>query len=118
MSTVGTGSEVYHYLRLLFAAQGIAHGLRCGVPGEAAEPAQLAGRITRDFACASFTLLAPLIRQRKGIHREAIAIAAKRGIERVRIDGAVHDAATPPRLDRYRVHDVDAVVAEYGDGRR
>ncbi len=112
MSTVGTGSEVYHYLRLLFAAQGVAHCLRCGVPGEAADPAQLAGRIAKDFAGANLTLLAPLIRQRKGIHREAIAIAARRGIERVRIDGAVHDASRPPRLDRYRVHDVDAVVAE------
>ena len=59
MSTVGTGSEVYHYLRLLFAAQGIAHCLRCGVPGEAADPAAARRADRPDFAGASLTLLAP-----------------------------------------------------------
>jgi excinuclease ABC subunit A len=120
MSTVGTASEVYHYLRLLYARAGVPHCPRCGIAGAVAEPGELADRIEADFARGEVLLLAPLIRRRKGFHRDVIVAAARRGITEVRVDGALHDVAAVPRLDRYQVHDVEAVVARVppGAGRR
>jgi excinuclease ABC subunit A len=111
MSTVGTSSEVYHYLRLLFAAQGIPHCPKCGVPGEIADASTIAQRIARDFAAKDVSLLAPLVRGRKGQHREVFAALARRGIHGARVDGALWDTTHPPTLDRYRLHDIEAVVA-------
>ena len=110
MSTAGTASEVYHYLRLLFARLGVVHCPKCGVPGEVAEAASLAGRIAEHFSGEEVVLLAPLVRKRKGFHREVITAAAKRGVRDVRIDGVLHSASRPPRLDRYQIHDVEALV--------
>jgi len=110
MSTAGTASEVYHYLRLLFARLGVVHCPKCGVPGEVAEAASLAGRIAEHFSGEEVVLLAPLVRKRKGLHREVITAAAKRGVRNVRIDGVLHSASRPPRLDRYQIHDVEALV--------
>jgi excinuclease ABC subunit A len=110
LSTAGTASEVYHYLRLLYARLGVPHCLRCGLAGQVVDAAGLAQRIAADAAGSALTLLAPLVRRRKGYHRDVIAAAAKRGIRSVRIDGQRHDAARPPRLDRYQIHDVDAVI--------
>jgi excinuclease ABC subunit A len=109
MSTTGTASEVYHYLRLLYARVGVPHCPACGLAGEVGDAAGLAERIARAFRGA-VTLLAPLVRQRKGYHRDVIAAAAKRGVREVRIDGTRYDAAAPPALDRYQIHDVEAVV--------
>jgi excinuclease ABC subunit A len=117
MSTVGTASEAYHYLRLLFAAIGVAYCPRCGIRAEAALPASLAERIGGEFRGVEVMLLAPLVRKRKGHHREVIERAAKRGIREVRVDGVVRDAAPVPRLDRYKIHDVEAVVARVPPGR-
>jgi len=110
MSTAGTASEVYHYLRLLFARLGVVHCPKCGVPGEVAEAASLAGRIAEHFSGEEVVLLAPLVRKRKGFHREVITAAAKRGVRDVRIDGVLHSASRPPRLDRYQLHDVEALI--------
>jgi excinuclease ABC subunit A len=120
MSTVGTASEVYHYLRLLFAFHGVAHCAKCGLRGEIVNPprqpgersvaARIAGRIAEHFPDGEVVLLAPLVRKRKGVHREVMAAAERRGVYQLRIDGALHPAAAPPRLDRYEVHDVEAVV--------
>jgi excinuclease ABC subunit A len=109
MSTTGTASEVYHYLRLLYARVGVPHCPACGLAGQVGEAAGLAERIARAFRGA-VTLLAPLVRRRKGYHRDVIAAAAKRGVREVRIDGARYDAGAPPSLDRYQIHDVEAVV--------
>jgi excinuclease ABC subunit A len=111
MSTAGTASEVYHYFRLLFASLGVPHCPRCGVPGEAADASRIAGRISEQFAGEEVMLLAPLVRKRKGHHREVVERAAKHGFVQVRIDGKLYDAAKPPRIDRYKVHDVEALVA-------
>jgi excinuclease ABC subunit A len=110
MSTVGTASEVYHYLRLLFAALGTPHCPKCGVPGEEADAASLAARIAHDFAGKEVRILAPLVRSRKGLHRDIIAAQVKHGMHEVRIDGKLWDAAHPPALDRYQLHDVETVV--------
>ncbi|HEY3121449.1 MAG TPA: excinuclease ABC subunit A, partial [Vicinamibacteria bacterium] len=111
MSTVGTASEVYHYLRLLYARVGVPHCPRCGIAGAVADPAELADRIDAEFAGRELALLAPLVRRRKGFHRDLIVAAARRGVAEIRVDGALHDVTTVPRLDRYQVHDVEAVVA-------
>jgi len=110
MSTVGTASEVYHYLRLLFARVGVPHCVRCGEPGRVGDPASLAAVLGTDRPDEQVTLLAPLVRGRKGHHREVIAAASRRGIAQVRIDGSIQATAAPTRLDRYQVHDVEAVV--------
>src|SRR5439155_22883168 len=110
MSTAGTASEVYHYLRLLFARLGVVHCPKCGVPGEVAEAAGLAERIAEHFSGEEVALLASLVRNREGFHREVIAAAANRGVREVRIDGVLHSASQPPRLGRYQIHDVDALV--------
>jgi excinuclease ABC subunit A len=111
MSTVGTGSEAYHYLRLLFAAQGISHCPKCGVPGEIADASTLARRIVRELGGRQASLLAPLVRSRKGQHHEVFAALVKRGIHEARVDGRLWDTAHPPTLDRYRLHDIEAVIA-------
>lgn len=110
MSTVGTASEVYHYLRLLFAALGTPHCPKCGVPGKEADAASLAARIAHDFSGKEVRILAPLVRSRKGLHRDIIAAQVKHGMHEVRIDGKLWDAAHPPALDRYQLHDVETVV--------
>lgn len=111
LSTAGTSSEVYHYLRLLFAALGVPHCPRCGIPGEVADPAALAENISRDFSGRNITILAPLVRKRKGQYRKLVEGLAKRGIESVRIDGTLSGTGRPPRIDRYSLHDIEAVVA-------
>jgi len=118
LSTAGTSSEVYHYLRLLYAFLGVAHCPQCGVAGEATAAPDLARRIAEHFPKAALQLLAPLVRQRKGLHRELIETAGKRGIERVRVDGTFHFTSKPPKLDRYQIHDVEAVVARVEPGPR
>lgn len=112
MSTTGTASEVYHYLRLLFAATAVPYCPEHGLPEEAADPQGIAARILSHFPDQEVMILAPLVRQRKGHHREIIERAAKLGFQRVRIDGQIYDSAKPRRLDRYQVHDIEALVTQ------
>jgi excinuclease ABC subunit A len=111
MSTTGTSSEVYHYFRLLFASLGVSYCPRCGIPGGATDAGGITDQILGQFDGEEVLILAPLVRRRKGHHREVIQRAAKRGFERVRVDGNIFSASEPPRLDRYLVHDVEAVVS-------
>jgi excinuclease ABC subunit A len=110
MSTTGTASEVYHYLRLLYSRVGIVHCPRCGEPGQVAAAAGLAERIDAECAGAEVAVLAPLVQRRKGFHRDVVEAAAKRGVAQVRVDGTLHDARPAPALDRHRLHDVEAVI--------
>ncbi len=119
LSTVGTASEVYHHLRLLWSRLGTVHCPKCGLAGQVVDAAALATRVAEDFPTGELTLMAPLVRRRKGFHLDAIAAAAKKGVSEVRIDGVLHDAARPPRVDRFQIHDVEAMVGrvEPGKGR-
>ena len=112
MSTTGTASEVYHYLRLLFASQGVPYCPQCGIPGETIDAEGIAGQIFKDFYGEEVYLLAPLIRKRKGHHREIMEKTARSGFKAMRIDGKIHASFRPPRLDRYVIHDIEAVVAQ------
>jgi excinuclease ABC subunit A len=111
MSTTGTASEVYHYFRLLFSSLGVPYCPRCGIPGGATDAGGITDQVLEQFEEEEIWVLAPLIRGRKGHHREIIQRAAKRGFEQVRIDGKVFPASETPKLDRYLVHDVEAVVS-------
>jgi excinuclease ABC subunit A len=117
LSPVGTASEVYHHLRLLWSRLGTVHCPKCGLPGQVVDAAGLASRVAEDFPSAELLLLAPLVRRRKGFHLDAIAAAARKGVGEVRIDGVLHDAAKPPRVDRFQIHDVEAVVGRVAPGR-
>ncbi len=112
LSTVGTASEVYHYLRLLFAALGTPYCPNDGAPGEAADASGITARILEHFPDREILLLAPLVRKRKGHHREIIRRAARQGFREVRIDGRLFPSSRPPSLDRYQIHDVEAVVGK------
>ncbi|MFP4483759.1 MAG: excinuclease ABC subunit A, partial [Spirochaetaceae bacterium] len=111
-ATVGTTSEVYHYLRLLYAAAGEPVCPNCGTPGEAADAREIAERIFHTFEGRNVAVLAPLIRMKKGLHKDAFERARARDIPRVRVDGRFYDPAAVTELERYKLHDVDFVVAE------
>jgi excinuclease ABC subunit A len=121
MSTVGTSSEIYHYLRLLFAFRGVSHCTRCGLAGEivggeaggddsSSPAARIAGRILEHFPGREITVLAPLVSKRKGVHRDILAGAVKQGVRGLRIDGATYAPDQLPKLERHEIHDIEAVI--------
>ncbi len=121
-STVGTVTEIYDYLRLLWARVGIPHCPNDGSPIER----QSAGQIT-DIVLAwptgtKIEVLAPLVRGRKGEFRDLFESAHRQGFVRVMVDGKLHDLVDPPKLNRRANHDialvVDRVVVKKGDRRR
>ncbi len=110
-STVATVTEIFHYLRLLFARLGTQHCPDCGVAVEAQSRDELIRKLrTQARQRGELTLLAPVIRNRKGFHSEIATWAAKRGYEYLRADGEFYPTAEKFRLDRFREHDVEIVV--------
>jgi excinuclease ABC subunit A len=109
-STVATVTEVYHYLRLLFAKLGVQHCPGCDAIIESQTRRQILDRMRRDLGGEPVTLLAPVVRGRKGYHKEVLAAARKLGLREARIDGRWLALAKVPLLDRYREHDVELVV--------
>jgi excinuclease ABC subunit A len=109
-STVATVTEVSHYLRLIWARIGVLHCTDCEVPIAARPAPQLARDIKRRFGTKKVTLLAPVVRGRKGIHRELLAKAQKDGFTEARIDGEIQKLEPGMKLDRYIEHDVELVV--------
>ena len=110
LSTVGTASELYHYLRLVFAWLGTPHCPKCKLVGEGIDANALRARIEAQHAGKHIMVLAPLVRKRKGTHLPAMAAVAKHGIAQVRADGQLHSMTALPKLDRYQVHDIEAVI--------
>ncbi|MGH3056216.1 MAG: excinuclease ABC subunit UvrA, partial [Gaiellaceae bacterium] len=110
-STVATVTEIYHYLRLLYAKIGVQHCTGCGHPLSAQTRQQIVQRIRREFRGATVMLLAPAVRGRKGIYTELFRAARKLGFARARIDGVIRPLHPPPALARYREHNIDVVVA-------
>src|SRR5215467_13269821 len=109
-STVATVTEVYHYLRLLYAKIGVQHCPQCDMQITSQTAEQILVHLTATYAGTEVTLLAPVVRGRKGFHREVLTQAAKVGMTHVRLDGTVVALAERPTLDRYREHDIDFVV--------
>jgi excinuclease ABC subunit A len=109
-STVGTVTEVYDYLRLLWARVGTPHCPGCGRPVQPQTAEQIADRILLWPDGARLEILAPLVRGRKGEFRELFQEARKTGFVRVRVDGTTYDLEDPPTLNRYENHDIAVVV--------
>jgi excinuclease ABC subunit A len=109
-STVGTITEVYDYLRVLYARVGRQHCHGCGRVVEPLSGQQIVERILRLKAGTRFLLLAPLVENRKGTHRERLADAVREGYSRVRIDGEVCATQEAPALDKNRKHTLEIVV--------
>ncbi|MEX2054895.1 MAG: excinuclease ABC subunit UvrA [Candidatus Andersenbacteria bacterium] len=114
-STVGTVTEVYDYLRLLFARTGTLHCPNCGRLIERQTIKQMTEQVLRLPANSKLLILAPLIRDRKGEHKQAVKEAKTAGYARVRVDGTVYtiEEALDLNLDRQRRHSLEIVVDRY-----
>jgi excinuclease ABC subunit A len=113
-STVATVTEVYHYLRLLYAKLGVQHCVQCDRPIEPLPRSEIVARVQESIGRAGRAgtlLLAPVVRGRKGFHRDVLRAARRLRHTHARIDGTITPLAPLPDLDRYREHDVDVVVA-------
>jgi excinuclease ABC subunit A len=109
-STVGTVTEIYDYMRLLFARVGIPYSPATGLPIESQTVSQMVDRILALEEGTRLYLLAPVVRNRKGEFRKELAEFMKRGFQRARIDGELCEIADAPALDKKYKHDIDIVV--------
>lgn len=109
-STVATVTEIYDYLRLLFARLGDPTCHQCGEPIRQQSPEQILDELLSLPEGTRLMLLAPLVRGRKGLHKEVFETIRKTGFVRVRVDGTVHDVEDPPELVRQRSHHIEAIV--------
>jgi len=109
-STVGTVTEIYDYLRLLFARVGTPYSPATGLPIEAQQVQDMVDRVMAMPEGTRGYLLAPIIRDRKGEYRKEFADLRKQGFQRVKVDGTFYELDEPPTLDKKLRHDVDVVV--------
>jgi excinuclease ABC subunit A len=110
-STVATVTEVYDYLRLLYARAGVPHCPRCGRPIRRQTPEQMVASVLAMQEGRKVLVLAPLVRGRKGQHAEAFATIRRNQLLRARVDGQVVEVGDePPKLAKTKVHHVEAVV--------
>lgn len=109
-STVGTITEVYDYLRLLYARAGTAHCPTCDAKIERQTPQQIVDQILAMEEGLKFQVLAPVVRTRKGEFVELFQDLAAQGYSRVRVDGQVYQLSEPPILKKQIKHDIDVVV--------
>ncbi|WP_243613041.1 excinuclease ABC subunit UvrA [Shimia aestuarii] len=109
-STVGTVTEIYDYLRLLFARVGTPYSPATGLPIEAQQVQDMVDRIMSFEEGTRGYLLAPIIRDRKGEYRKEFLELRKQGFQRVKVDGTFYDLDEPPTLDKKFRHDIDVVV--------
>ncbi len=109
-STVGTITEVYDYLRLLWARLGTPHCPRDGSPIERQSASQITDLVLAWPEGTKLAILAPLVRGRKGEFRDVFEAATKQGFVRVRVDGETYDLADVPKLNRRQNHDIAVVV--------
>jgi len=109
-STVATLTEIYHFLRLLFAKLGTQYCPACDLPIEPQTPDQIARRILRDFKGRRVSILAPLVVARKGYYTDLAKWASGKGYGQLRVDGRMLPTEAWPRLDRFREHDIELPV--------
>ncbi|MCA6109009.1 excinuclease ABC subunit UvrA [Bradyrhizobium cenepequi] len=109
-STVGTVTEIYDYMRLLWARVGVPYSPATGLPIESQTVSQMVDRVLALPEGTRLYLLAPVVRGRKGEYRKELAEYLKKGFQRVKIDGTFHELADAPSLDKKFPHDIDVVV--------
>src|SRR3989442_6884443 len=108
--TVGTITEVYDYLRVLYARIGQPHCPKCGRPVGRQTPDQIVDQVMQLPEGTRFQVLAPIVRGRKGEYERLLQDLARKGFARARIDGETRELSEQIRLDRYYKHDIDVVV--------
>src|SRR5689334_2492124 len=109
-STVGTVTEIYDYMRLLWARVGVPYSPATGLPIESQTVSQMVDRVLALGEGTRLYLLAPVVRGRKGEYKKELAEYLKKGFQRVKIDGTFHELAEAPALDKKFPHDIDVVV--------
>src|SRR3954470_14270394 len=109
-STVGTVTEIYDYMRLLWARVGVPYSPATGLPIESQIVSQMVDRVLALPEGTRLYLLAPVVRGRKGEYRKELADFQKRGFQRVKVDGAFYEMGDVPALDKKYKHDIDVVV--------
>ncbi len=109
-STVGTVTEIYDYMRLLFARVGVPYSPATGLPIESQTVSQMVDRVLALEEGTRLYILAPVVRGRKGEYRKELAEYMKKGLQRVKIDGQYYEIADAPTLDKKYKHDIDIVV--------
>ncbi|MCH1866727.1 excinuclease ABC subunit UvrA [Nocardioides sp. CFH 31398] len=109
-STVGTITEVYDYLRLLYARAGRPHCPTCGAPIERQTPQQIVDRVLALEEGRRFQVLAPVVRGRKGEYVDLFRELQTQGFSRARVDGETHPMDDPPKLDKQKKHTIEVVV--------
>ena len=109
-STVGTITEIYDFMRLLFARTATAHSFETGEKMVSYSDDQILNLILTDFDQKKINILAPVVKSRKGHYRELFEQIAKQGFVRVRVDGKIVEIEKGMRLDRYKTHDIEIVI--------
>ena len=109
-STVGTVTEIYDYMRLLFARAGIPYSPATGLPIESQTVSQMVDRVLELEEGTRLYITAPIVRGRKGEYKKELAELQKKGFQRVKVDGVFHEIADVPALDKKYKHDIDVVV--------
>jgi excinuclease ABC subunit A len=109
-STVGTVTEIYDFLRLLYARVGEAYSYNTGKKMVKFSEEEIVQNIFARFEDQKISLLAPLVRGRKGHYRELFEDIRKKGFVKVRVDGEIKDLVTKMQVDRYKIHDIEVVV--------
>ncbi|MFS4491771.1 excinuclease ABC subunit UvrA [Maribacter sp. 2308TA10-17] len=109
-STVGTITEIYDFLRLLFARAGDAYSYNTGEKMVSYSDEQIKDLIKADYDGKKINILAPIIKSRKGHYRELFEQIAKQGFVKVRVDGVVVDITKGMKVDRYKTHDIEIVI--------
>jgi len=109
-STVGTITEIYDYLRLLYARVGIPHCYKCGKPVQKQTTTQILDAISTNLSDKRIVILAPVIRGRKGHYRELFEEILSDGFIRVRVDNELHEITKGFQVDRYKIHNIEIVI--------
>jgi len=109
-STVGTITEIYDYLRLLFARVGVAYSYKSGEKMVKYTDRQILQLILKDFKGKTISILAPVVKARKGHYRELFAQILRKGFVKVRVDEEMLDVSPGLKLDRYKTHDIEIVI--------
>jgi excinuclease ABC subunit A len=109
-STVGTVTEVYDFMRLLFARIGVAYSYESGAEMQRFSEEEITAHIRENLSGRKIVLLAPVVRGRKGHYRELFEQLRKQGYVRVRVDGKIEELKEKMQLDRYKIHDIEMVI--------
>ncbi|MFM8437767.1 MAG: excinuclease ABC subunit UvrA, partial [Candidatus Kapaibacterium sp.] len=109
-STVGTVTEIYDYIRLLYAKIGVQYCVKCDIPVQSQSQDQIVDTVLSLPKGRRVMILAPLVRGRKGHYREVFETARKQGFTKIRVDGVVQEIEPGMQVDRYKIHNIEVVV--------